>query len=65
MEEKNIEEINAKISELLENSPAPANPSRIPQNIGAVQKSGKSIVCVVGMGYVGFPLAAIDAEKGY
>lgn len=35
------------------------------RNNKIVKKNEKPIVCVIGMGYVGLPLAAIIAKKGY
>ncbi len=55
---QNIEEINASIYDVIERENN--NPAQKPE-----AKSDRPTVNVVGMGYVGFPLAAITAKKGY
>lgn len=56
-----IEKINSKIAAIIEEEIG---------NVSAIAETPKTanrlpVVCVVGMGYVGFPLAAIAANKGY
>lgn len=54
---ENIKETDAQID---------ASPSENEAGFVVPQKASKGpIVCVVGMGYVGFPLAAVVASKGY
>lgn len=55
--EENIEEINGKLDLLLSARQADFI---VPRNSPA-----KPVVCVLGMGYVGLPLAAVTANKGY
>lgn len=59
--EEIIEDINSKIAEIIENE-APKDAIAI-EHQKRIQD--KPVVCVVGLGYVGFPLAAVVASKGY
>jgi len=58
---ENIEEINASIYDLVEkeNNIAPIEEVSIPG------KADRPVINIVGMGYVGLPLAAVVAKKGY
>ncbi|MCX6766073.1 MAG: nucleotide sugar dehydrogenase [Candidatus Moranbacteria bacterium] len=60
IEKNEIEEINAKLDQLLQEKGETK-----PAGGAKAASSGKPVVCIVGMGYVGFPLAAIAASKGY
>jgi nucleotide sugar dehydrogenase len=62
MEEKELEEINSKITQILEEDEEEIVTSKIKK---AGSRTEGPVVCVVGLGYVGFPLAAIAASKGY
>lgn len=59
--DKKIDELNAKLNELLLSQGL----AKIKNPVAESQKSAKPIVCVVGLGYVGFPLAVMAAAKGY
>ncbi|MFA6383041.1 MAG: nucleotide sugar dehydrogenase [Parcubacteria group bacterium] len=59
IEKNEIEEINAKLDQLLREN------SVIKSSGDTKSTSAKPVVCVVGMGYVGYPLAAVTASKGY
>jgi len=60
IDEKDLKNISAKLDMLLANQPASAFP-----NSAVEAKGGKPVVCVIGLGYVGFPLAAVIANNGY
>ncbi|TAK95469.1 nucleotide sugar dehydrogenase [Patescibacteria group bacterium] len=55
-----IDEINAVITQLAETEQVDLSISESTKG-----KSTKPTVCVIGMGYVGLPLAAVAAKKGY
>lgn len=57
IDKKTIEALNTKLDKLLH--------SGIENNEVGGTKNGKPVVCVIGMGYVGLPLAAVAAKKGY
>lgn len=59
IEKNEIEEINAKLDQLLRVNSLDVSS----RTSGAT--SSKPTVCVVGLGYVGYPLAALSASKGY
>ena len=63
-ENHDLEKINASIYEILENE-AEKGISQNFYDIPSKEDGKKSIICVIGMGYVGLPLAAIAASKGY
>ncbi len=58
---KTTNELNAKLDELLLSQGL----AKIKNPAAESQKPAKPRVCVVGMGYVGFPLAVMAAAKGY
>lgn len=65
MKNDSIDEINAELESLITKDDQTQPYFNAPARKNFSEKEKKPLVCVIGMGYVGFPLAAVAAHKSY